>query len=179
MVCHYVTVSISRWLISARCSRLSSLPLALRLDTNESESNDHAALRFILNGHLLDCYEMMYWPFVVDAVHGKLDRAAVESFARKGLVVCVERIRKNESGFYHRHHGTWLMLRSCTRSALVLLAVARCPGLSTLLPMDWELSVYKVTSMLNHWKDESRDVLDRLHIIEKLMISVDMGSSNQ
>jgi hypothetical protein len=64
------------------------------------------------------------------------------------------------------------MLRSCTRSALVLLAAARCPSLSALLPMDWELAVYKVTGMLSHWKDESRDVSDRLQIIEELMASL-------
>jgi hypothetical protein len=144
----------------------------LRLDANEDHEDDHAALKFILNGHLLDCYEMMYWPFIVDGVHGKLRGTAAESFARKGLDVCVQRINKNESGFFHRHHGTWLMLRSCTRSALVLLAAARCPSLSALLPMDWELAVYKVTGMLSHWKDESRDVSDRLQIIEEIMASL-------
>lgn len=61
------------------------------------------------------------------------------------------------------------MLRSCTRSALVLLAAARCPNLGALLPNDWELAVYKVKVMLAHWKDESRDVADRLNIVEHLM----------
>jgi hypothetical protein len=153
-------------------SRLRSLPSTLRLDTNDVDDSEHAALKFILNGHLLDCYEMMYWPFIVAAVHGKLGGATAESFARKGLEICVQRIQKNESGFYHRHHGTWLMLRSCTRSALVLLAAVRCPSLSTLLPMSWELAVYKVKDMLTHWKDESRDVSDRLLIIDKLMDSL-------
>ena len=111
----------------------------------------------------------MYWPFVIEAIHGRLGGGAVESFSRKGLIVCVERIQKNESGFYHRHHGTWLMLRSCTRSALVLLAAARSSRLSELLPVDWELAVYKVIAMLNHWKEESRDVFDRLDIVETLM----------
>lgn len=113
----------------------------------------------------------MYWPFVVDAIHGRLRSATAESFARKGLAVCVERIMKNENGFFHRHHGTWLMLRSCTRSALVLLAAARSPGLSSLLPADWEVAVYKVTVMLDFWKDESHDVMDRLHIVQKLRSS--------
>lgn len=112
-------------------------------------------------------------------MHGKLRGAAAESFARKALYVCVHRIEKNESGFYHRHHGTWLMLRSCTRSALVLLAAVRCPSLSILLPMDWELAIYKVKDMLSHWKDESRDVSDRLYIIEKLMGSLDQTLSSR
>lgn len=112
---------------------------------------------------------MMYWPFIVDAVHAK---ATNEAFARKGLQICVERIQKNESGFYHRHHGTWLMLRSCTRSALVLLAAARAPALAALLPGNWEREVYRVMEMLRHWKQESKDVADRLDIIESLMNGV-------
>lgn len=148
---------------------LSSLPPALKLD---DEINENAALKFILKGHLLDCYEMMYWPFIVDAVHARPLSPAAETFARKGLQICVERIEKNESGFFHRHHGTWLMLRSCTRSALVLLAANRAPALANLLPPGWEREVYKVMNMLRHWREDSRDVADRLDIIEKLMNTV-------
>lgn len=152
---------------------LSSLPPALKL---EDEINENAALKFILKGHLLDCYEMMYWPFIVDGIHAKPLTTISEAFTRKGLQTCVERIRKNESGFYHRHHGTWLMLRSCTRSALVLIAAARSPTLSSLLPTAWELAVYKVIDMLSHWKNDSKDVSDRLQIIEILMSSSAFGA---
>jgi hypothetical protein len=144
----------------------------LRLEGAEDGSTDHAALKFILSGHLLDCYEMMYWPFVIEAVHGNLGGADVHSFSRKGFLVCIDRIQKNESGFYHRHHGTWLMLRSCTRSALVLLAAARIPHLHSSLPIEWEMAVYKVFGMLNYWREDSRDVLDRLDILETLMRGV-------
>jgi hypothetical protein len=141
----------------------------LQLDGADDGNLDHAALKFILSGHLLDCYEMMYWPFVIEAVHGKIGRGGTESFARKGLQVCIDRIQKNESGFYHRHHGTWLMLRSCTRSALVLLAAAWSSQLSTSLPADLETAIFKVIAMLNYWKEESVDILDRLDIVETLM----------
>lgn len=111
---------------------------------------------------------MMYWHFVVDAVQGGMLWGNREAFMRKGLLVCVERIQINEKGFYHRHHGTWLMLRSCTRSALVLLAAAMCPELEASMPMEWEEAIHKVMLMLNFWKDDSRDVLDRLDIVQKL-----------
>jgi len=149
-----------------------SLPPVLRLDGPEDGNADHAALKFILSGHLLDCYEMMYWPFVIQAVHGRLGGIDVDSFSRKGLLVCTDRIQKNESGFYHRHHGTWLMLRSCTRSSLVLLAAARSTHLYSRLPVEWEMAICKVIDMLNYWKGESRDVLDRLEILEALMKGV-------
>jgi hypothetical protein len=144
----------------------------LQLNAANDKIKDYAALRFILNGHLLDCYEMMYWPFLVDAVHGKFHGNVTHKFARKGFQICVERIQKNESGFYHRHHGTWLMLRSCTRSALVLLGAARLPELSALLPVGWETAVYKVAMMLSYWKDESREIQDRLDILETLLKDV-------
>lgn len=112
----------------------------------------------------------MYWPFVVDAIHGNLGfDPASESFARKGFQLCVERIEKNESGFYHRHHGTWLMLRSCTRSALVLIGAVRSNKVKTLLPMEWETTVGKVIKMLRYWRDEVNDVPDRLNILEEQM----------
>lgn len=82
--------------------------------------------------------------------------------------MCIQRIDKNENGFCKRHHGTWLMIRSCTRSALVLVAASRA-GLTTLLPSGWETSVSKVIDMLRYWKGEAQDVPDRLDILENLM----------
>lgn len=109
----------------------------------------------------------------MDAIHGRLRvGGASEAFARKGLLVCVQRIQINESGFYHRHHGTWLMLRSCTRSALVLLGAARSPTLNPLLPAGWEGAVLKVMDMLRFWRDESWDGRDRLMVLDQLMKSL-------
>lgn len=108
----------------------------------------------------------MYWPFVVDSIHGR-SCASVAS-ARKGFQLCVERIERNEAGFYQRHHGTWLMLRSCTRSALVLIAGARSHA-SSLLPKNWEAAVQSTLQLLRYWREESGDVMDRLEILETLM----------
>ncbi|OBT38945.1 hypothetical protein VE00_10489 [Pseudogymnoascus sp. WSF 3629] len=148
---------------------LQSLPTALSIETVNPEHKRNASLCFILQGHLLDCKEMMYWHSIVDAVHGRQGGSATELFVRKGLLVCVQRVQINEEGFYHRHHGTWLMLRSCTRSALVLLAAARCPELVPTLPAGWEEAVLKVMGMLSFWKEESIDVLDKLCILERLV----------
>ncbi|CAK7210466.1 Zcf27p [Sporothrix bragantina] len=160
---------------------LHSLPPPLELDSPLDATRDHdqnEAFRFVLNGHLLDCQEIMYWPFVVDAVHGRGSYAnsnsstssnSFTSFLRKGLRVCVDRIRQSRQGFRHRHHGTWLMLRSSTRSALVLLAVVRCPALAHCLPGGWDESVADVTEMLRLWQDESSDVLEMLTAVETLL----------
>lgn len=169
---------------------LGSLPPPLELTTANDGKEDNGreqneAFRFVLNGHLLDCQEIMYWPFVVDAVHGRSSKSSsysaagrhhVTSFLKKGLRVCVDRIRQSRQGFRHRHHGTWLMLRSSTRSALVLLAVARCPSLATqvpgqahCLPSGWDDRVADVADMLQLWQDESSDVQAMLTAVEALL----------
>ncbi|KAH6880814.1 hypothetical protein B0T10DRAFT_540294 [Thelonectria olida] len=148
-----------------------SLPPALKLDRPIGQAADSQGerLRFILNGHLIDCYEMMYWPFVVDMVHRRLpEDTDCVMFARKGFQMCVKRIEENEAGFHLRHHGTWLMLRSCTRSALVLAAASRA-GLDAMLPPNWKSSIAKVIHLLQYWKDEALDVASRLEWLEALV----------
>jgi hypothetical protein len=149
--------------------RIHSLPPALRLNSNEHDLVECDVLKLILTGHLLDCYEVMYWPFVVEAVNGKSRGGDTDTFVKKGLRMCVERIHKNESGFYHRHHGIWLTLRSCTRSALVLLAARNSPELCLSMPPDWETAIEKVMAMLRFWQTESRDARDRLNILKALL----------
>lgn len=155
---------------------MRSLPKVLDFETNSTPPSPSGglvdSLKFVLDGHLLDCYEMMYWPFLTEIVlHGSggANSQAVQELAYKSLHICVKRIHKNEHGFFNRHHGTWLMLRSCTRSALVLIAARKDPVLMKLLPHDWEQAVIKVAGMLRFWKRESVDADDRLSVIERSM----------
>lgn len=148
--------------------RLGSLPETLSLDVANPDTDQYEPFRFILSGHFLDCQETMYWHFVVEGIHG-LVRNSNEHFIQKGLKVCVDRIQQNRTGFYHRHHGTWLMLRSCTRSALVLLAAVRRVELAGFLPLGWEEAVLEVTRMLDFWKEDSRDVSEMLNILRTLL----------
>lgn len=156
---------------------VSSLPPNLNFQSAHSpgkgDLNDN--LKFILEGHLLDCYEMMYWPFMTDIILNGITNGRnpeMEQLASKSLFYSVQRIQRNEHGFFNRHHGTWLMLRSCTRSALVLIAARKDPILVTLLPTGWEQAVWKVANMLRFWRKESRDSDDRLRIIERSMADI-------
>lgn len=156
--------------------RQESLPDILKLDHSHDESGEgdssNRALRFILKGHLLDCYEMIYWPFVVDVIRGNI-RSNQESrdIARKGLRICVQRINDNENGFFYRHHGTWLMIRSCTRSAMILIG-AYLSGQTSLLEPDWVLSVTMVIRMLEYWEKDSQDIVHYIRVLTKLMDEV-------
>lgn len=115
---------------------------------------------------------MIYWPFIFDAIHEGLPHdPELVAFVRKGLHMYGSRIESNEAGFYYRHHGTWLMLRSCTRSALVLCGAAR-RGLVTLLPPNWRDGVGRVMQMLKYWSSEAKDIASQLEILEDLMRDV-------
>ncbi|KAG7053050.1 C6 zinc finger domain-containing protein [Colletotrichum scovillei] len=147
-----------------------SLPPSLRPAIDDSSDvtfdfNENGQLRFILSGHLIDCLELMYWPFIYAAVHGRLgDDRDSHMLASRGLDFCVRRININKTGFFHRHHGTWLMLQSCTRSALVLIAAAN-GGLHDKLPHDWRASVEDVVNLLKYWVDEVPDFRRMIEIL--------------
>lgn len=136
------------------------------LETPEEEDD---VLKFVLRGHLLDCYEWMYFPFMAETINYGRQGAVIDEYCRKGLQMCVERIRKNKPGFQHRHHGAWLMLRTCTRSALILLAACHSQTVQDLIPEGWTDAVLSAMGMLRFWEDEVGDARDRLQILTMLM----------
>jgi len=145
---------------------MASLPPMFSLETPE-ESDD--VLKFVLRGHLLDCYEWMYFPFMAEVINYGRRGRIVDEYARKGLQMSVDRIRKNQPGFRHRHHGAWLMLRTCTRSALILLAACHSESAQDLIPKDWRDAVLNAMDMLRFWEEEVHDARDRLQILTQLM----------
>ena len=115
----------------------------------------------------------MYWPFVVKAINFPASRnRSLDHVVGRGLQVCVDRIWVNAPGFGHRHHGTWSMIRSCTRSALVLVAAKKCNQLDTLLCLGWEEAVQRVIGLLDFWRGECGDAETRRDVLEAAMRSV-------
>ncbi|CZR62652.1 uncharacterized protein PAC_12549 [Phialocephala subalpina] len=148
---------------------VDSMPHVLSLDTLEEEDD---ILKFILRGRLIDCYDILYLPFLEAALEGIPSYSPeqltnVDKYARKALEHCVRRISEPRPGFQIRHHGTWLMLRTCVRSALMVLAARRMQR-GDLLPQRWRDVVTMTMKVLETWKDESADIADRLDIITTL-----------
>jgi hypothetical protein len=150
-------------------NRVGSLPPIFSLQTPEEDDD---VLKFVLRGHLLDCYEWMYFPFMTETINFGRRGPIIDEYTRKGLQMSVDRIRKNEPGFQHRHHGAWLMLRTCTRSALILLAACHSQIVQDLMPEGWKEAVVSAMSMLRFWEDEVGDARDRLQILTVLMAEV-------
>ena len=142
-----------------------TLPIAMSLQTQQADDN---VLKFILRGHLLNLWEVIYWPWLLLFIHEQVHTPEVMAYAAKGLQIAIDRIRVNKPGFHHRHHGTWLMLQSCTRSALILLAAAYITGPAELLPSGWSDAVAETTELLRYWQRGAGDTADRLNILEEL-----------
>ncbi|KAK6514863.1 hypothetical protein TWF506_007225 [Arthrobotrys conoides] len=169
-----------------------ALPEAVRFD-NSPVTDD--ICKFVLRGHYNNLFEMIYWPFVDASVHfgsqGKVPEPRDEvteeekrfsDLAYKGLEKHVERIRNDRCGYRHRHHGTLPMIRSNTRSALVLMAASftlaergegatECrfdSGFSGLrMPDGWQEAVYEVLEVNRYWRDEAADAKWRIDILER------------
>lgn len=132
---------------------IRSLPASLSFDAPIGQDD---VCRFVLRGHVVNVYEMIYWPFVT----ALLDSSSHESprnesfalLANKGIENHAFRLRVNKQGFYHRHHGTYYMMASCARSALVLAAYRSTPGSGPL-----GSGVEEVVGLLEYWSDETHD----------------------
>jgi hypothetical protein len=148
---------------------LRSLPQAMSLHTPQAEDD---VLKFILRGHFLNLWEVIYWPFFEKFFNQRSTEPHIKTYVLKGLQIGIDRIRINKPGFRHRHHGTWLMLQSCTRSALALLAAAYWSEETILSLNDWKDAVFDTIELLRYWQDEVGDAADRLKILEALMAGI-------
>lgn len=139
--------------------------LPANMSMNDPPEQDEVC-RFVLRGHLINVWEILYWPFLDWALKSRSqteDDYLIKELAQKGLRAHVDRIRVNRPGFSHRHHGTFGLIISCTRSALILLAAANDTSFSwrneevQKMPEGWEEAVQDVIGLLEMWQVESAD----------------------
>jgi hypothetical protein len=148
-------------------------------DHTDHSGSTQAKMRVEIQMHLIDCYEIMYWPFVVKIIWGDhSDISMCIGFASKAIAICIERIQKSSGRYRQRQYATWLILRRSTRSALLLFAANLAPRLRQLLPPQWKVSAFMVIEMLRYWADESKDSRNRLSILETLMRSVESDATS-
>lgn len=125
--------------------------------------------RFVLRGLASALLERIYWPFLSAYLDGTTSGpdlawlAPYVTLAQKGLDHHLLKLAVNKPGFRYRHHGTYAMVQSCSRSALVFIAASSqsrstMPGAVQFLtmPAGWEHSVQDVISLLEFWGQETR-----------------------
>ena len=157
------------------------LPPPMRFPRNANETVGADPLRGILRGHFVDILDVVLFP----AVHAVVLRDPSEVSqsilicARKALATAVDRITISSEGFWHRHQGTWLMIRTCSRSALQLLGVAMraqkegregrdVAFANDLLPDGWRESVASVIALVAYWEAESPELTRLLARLKEL-----------
>ncbi|OAQ62968.1 C6 zinc finger domain-containing protein [Pochonia chlamydosporia 170] len=147
-----------------------SLPGELSI---RSAIDEDGIARSVLRGKLINLYEMIYWPFVMASLSalssGRSLKPQYAELVKRGLDTHMHQIRANEPGFFHRHHGGFFMIRACTRSALTLVAAAKC---GSAMPANWDEAVYKVIGMLAYWEEEDRDVAGWKSRLERELASI-------
>jgi hypothetical protein len=155
---------------------VNTLPEAVSLEAPPEEDE---ICRFVLRGHLINVYEMLYWPFVdwaVNNLHPHDDHPLLASLATKGLQQHVDRINTNRPGFQHRHHGTFGMIVSCTRSALILLAAGHADAMAATnsvevpfqMPTGWTNAVLEIIQLNAAWEHEAPDLSRMVLILNDL-----------
>ncbi|KAH7134562.1 c6 zinc finger domain-containing protein [Dactylonectria estremocensis] len=156
------------------------LPPSMRFPSEASEATGDA-LRGILRSHLVDILDVLYFPAVRAVACEKVRDLGpyTLSAARSALLNAVYRLTLCEEGFWHRHQGTWLMLRTCSRSLLQLLAVALRaqtePSLADLLPEGWERCAGRMFTVIEYWEPESPDLGFLLARLKHLVSMVEQG----
>ncbi|PKS08092.1 hypothetical protein jhhlp_005367 [Lomentospora prolificans] len=115
---------------------------------------------FVIQGHLVNIYEILYWPFVM--LYFSTRQSGVipislraRELAEKGLAIHVRRLHVNEPGFFYRHHGTWFMLRTCIRSCVIL---AEAAFLACEMPRGWQMAVEQTIRLVSFWEEEIPDL---------------------
>ncbi|KAH8694481.1 hypothetical protein BGZ61DRAFT_352352 [Ilyonectria robusta] len=156
------------------------LPPSMRFPSDPHEGI-RDPLRGILRSHLVDILDVLYFPAVRAVACKPVSELGpyVLATTRAALLNAVYRITICEEGFWYRHQGTWLMIRTCSRSLLQLLAVALRaqtePTLAGLLPEGWKYSVGRVFALIEYWEPESPDLGLLLARLKDLVSMLEQG----
>lgn len=150
-----------------------SLPDSVSIVEHDLPTGDDGdILRFILRGRTTYFHELISWPFIYAVLNGGEETPLIRQWAAKGFGFHLKRLHINQPGFYHRHHGTWLMIRSSARSACILLAAAQGSSTSQLLPPNWQEAVEATISMLQFWSNDSTGLSVTVDVLNRLLLNV-------
>lgn len=150
------------WAENARCSYI---PPQLSVHDGQIATNELA--RFI-HSRAFSCREWLHRPFLYYVIHQPPDDPDLPlalPLAQKSLDLCIEGQKLASS--YHRHHGTWYMVRTMLTRALIILAAARSGRL--VLPTGWREAVEAAKRILKWWEGEAPDLRWAAEVLESVV----------
>ncbi|KAL4736108.1 hypothetical protein BDV11DRAFT_173223 [Aspergillus similis] len=153
--------------------------LAARVYSRSSDvESDIGMLPLIIRARILYIRDLISWPFVHALLHHGAPAApqpqspAVKAWTEAGLSCHLSKLLNHKPQFYYRHHGTWLMLRSCARSAFILLGAARLRSAEPLLPPGWRAAVADTLEMLKFWQPQVNELQSPIQRLQVLFYSL-------
>lgn len=149
----------------------ASLPPSLHMHENDAPATaeEDDVLLFCLRGRCVFIQELVTWPFVHAMVNEGADSPVIRQGVAWGLRAHLDRLIAYSTGYYHRHHGTWLSLRSSAKSACILLALSRLPAARGLMPEGWRERVEAVVQMMVHFRDEAPGMDPAVDVAQHLL----------
>ncbi|KAF4439008.1 Oleate-activated transcription factor 1 [Fusarium acutatum] len=149
----------------------ASLPPLISIENGSSPFGgaEDDVIRFVLRGRITYIRELISWPFMHVALNEAVEQELDKHDLSAELAYHHQRLLVNAPGYYHRHHGTWLMLRSSARSACMLLGFARLHPGSSLLPLGWKDAVLDTLRMVEYWSLEADGMLSVLQTMKWLV----------
>ncbi|TFB06442.1 hypothetical protein CCMA1212_001574 [Trichoderma ghanense] len=146
---------------------LASLPKPIALKMQSPESDIYC---FTLSCRILDFKELIFWKFLEHAINSGKERLpqCVYAYAGRGILVCLNRILLAMKAGKHRHEGTWMLLQSCARSVIVIVAASLSHHAQSLLPKDWICFVDSGIHVLRYWVEESAGIRSQVRALEDL-----------
>lgn len=170
---------------------VQALPDPISLNTNPEDDD---ICKFVLRGQLINAYELLYWPFLsYYLLRPFLDQSELPQSSSEQLSVDYlqlaetalkwheERLRANYPGFYHRHHGTWFLMISCTRSVIMLLKAYEFNltneyGYELAMPDGWQSAVDHGIQLNAFWSHEAPDAQRRYPKLIKMCQDLNLYS---
>lgn len=149
----------------------SNLPSIIAIDTTDGvhspdDLREYLRLRMIRIRHDLSR------PALYFVLHGSLGDLCPDLYKQAleiaNRAVAIANYLLHHGLSTHRHPGTWLGIRYCTRAAVELLAVSKTPIAGLIMLTDWSVGMEKFKTSLRYWMGESRDVNMYLEWIAKL-----------
>ncbi|CAG8195708.1 unnamed protein product [Penicillium salamii] len=136
--------------------------------TTENETED--MLRLILKSRALYISELVSWPFVYALIHDRIqpNSQTLHKWTARALQCHLHKLKNYRVQFYHRHAGTWLMIRSCARSVLILVGASKLPFAGDLIPKNWRGAVEDALEMFRFWQGHVYELADAIGRIQAI-----------
>lgn len=127
-------------------------------------------LAHCIQSRTISCREWICRPFLYYVIHQPADDPYMSEampLARDCLDLCIQGQLHIQA--YHRHHGTWYVVRNSATRALLLTAAARSGKIK--MPARSKEIVDMAMETLRWWATEAPDLLWARDVLEALMTS--------